>query len=192
MSTSAKGTLSGGRALTKLIQENPTHGALLQKIITAVNTLAENTTSSAVGRSTAPPPINALNVKVAGEYAHVTITHTGNIQQGVHYFVEAANNPQFNGAHPIHFGTSRTRDPIHLAALDDSGAAQKWYLRGYAQYPGSDPSAPVAYGGTSPTAITPTGTTQLTWQPSTGSGTASNSGQQAAWGFGKIARREKS
>jgi len=192
MSTSAKGTLSGGRALTKLIQENPTHGALLQKIITAVNTLAENTTSSAVGRSTAPPPINALNVKVAGEYAHVTITHTGNIQQGVHYFVEAANNPQFNGAHPIHFGTSRTRDPIHLAALDDSGAAQKWYLRGYAQYPGSDPSAPVAYGGTSPTAITPTGTTQLTWQPSTGSGTASNSGQQAAWGFGRIQRRQKS
>jgi hypothetical protein len=192
MSAKEKGVLSGGRALTKLIQENPTHGALLQKIITAVNTLAENTTSSAVGRSTAPPPINALNVKVAGEYAHVTITHTGNIQQGVHYFVEAANNPQFNGAHPIHFGTSRTRDPIHLAALDDSGAAQKWYLRGYAQYPGSDPSAPVAYGGTSPTAITPTGTTQLTWQPSTGSGTASNSGQQAAWGFGKIARREKS
>jgi hypothetical protein len=192
MSTSTKGTLSGGRALTKLIQENPTHGALLQKIITAVNTLAENTTSSAVGRSTAPPPINALNVKVAGEYAHVTITHTGNIQQGVHYFVEAANNANFIGAHPIHFGTSRTRDPIHLAANDDSGTPQKWYLRGYAQYPGSDPSTPVNHGGTEPTAITTTGTTQLTWQPSTGSGTASNSGQQAAWGFGKIARRQKS
>ncbi len=192
MSTSTKGTLSGGRALTQWVQNNPTQGSLLQKIITAVNTLADNTTSSAVGRSAPPPPINALNVKVAGEYAHVTITHTGNIQQGVHYFVEAANNPQFNGAHPIHFGTSRTRDPIHLAANDDAGNPQKWYLRGYAQYPGSDPSAPVAYGGTSPTAITPTGTTQLTWQPSTGSGTASNSGQQAAWGFGRIQRRQKS
>jgi len=192
MSAKEKGVLSGGRALTKLIQENPTHGALLQKIITAVNTLAENTTSSAVGRSTAPPPINALNVKVSGEYAHVTITHTGSVQQGVHYFVEAANNPQFNGAHPIHFGTSRTRDPIHLAANDDSGNPQKWYLRGYAQYPGSDPSTPVNHGGTEPTAITTTGTTSLSWQTSTGSGTASNSGQQAAWGFGKIARRQKS
>jgi hypothetical protein len=192
MSTSAKGTLSGGRALTKWMQDNPTQGSLLQKIITAVNTLGDNTASSAVGRSAPPPPINALNVKVAGEYAHVTITHTGNIQQGVHYFVEAANNPQFNGAHPIHFGTSRTRDPIHLAAKDDSGTAQKWYLRGYAQYPGSDPSTPVNHGGTEPTAITTTGATNLSWQTSTGSGTASNSGQQAAWGFGRIQRRQKS
>lgn len=190
MSTSAKGVLSGGRALTQWVQQNPTQGSLLQKIITAVNTLADNTASSAVGRIAPPPPINALNVKVSGEYAHVTITHTGSIQQGVHYFVEAANNPAFAGAHPIHFGTSRTRDPIHLAALDDSGAAQKWYLRGYAQYPGSNPSSPVNYGGPQPTAITPTGTTKLTWQTSTGSGTASNSGQQAAWGFGKIQRRQ--
>ena len=192
MSTSAKGVLSGGRALTQWVQNNPTQGSLLQKIITAVNTLADNTVSSAVGRSAPPPPINALNVKISGEYAHVTITHTGKVQQGVHYFVEAANNENFIGAHPIHFGTSRTRDPIHLAAKDDSGTAQKWYLRGYAQYPGSDPSPPVAYGGTNPTAIIPTGATQLTWQPSTGSGTASNSGQQAAWGFGRIQRREKS
>jgi hypothetical protein len=191
VSTTSKGILSGGRALSKWVQDNPTQGSLLQKIITAVNTLADNTTSSAVGRSTPPPPINALNVKVSGEYAHVTLTHTGNIQQGVHYFVEAANNSSFNGAHPIHFGTSRTRDPIHLAALDDSGAPQKWYLRGYAQYPGSSPSTPVSYGGTQPTAITTTGTTKLSWQPSTGSGTSSNTGQQAGWGFGKIAKREK-
>lgn len=185
----AKGQLSGGRALTKLVQQNPELGTLLQKIITGVNTLADNTASSAVGRLAPPPPINALNVKVAGEYAHVTIEHSGNIQQGVHYFVEAATNPDFIGAHPIHFGTSRTRDPIHLAPKDDSGATQSWYLRGYAQYPGSDPSTPVPYGGPSPTAITTSGTTQLSWLPSTGSGTASNSGQQIGWGFGKIARR---
>ena len=186
---SARGILAGGRMLTRWIQDNPTQGALLQKIITAVNTLADNTASSAVGRLAPPPPVNALNVKVAGEYAHVTITHTGAIQQGVHYFVEAANNQNFIGASPIHFGTSRTRDPIHLAALDDNGNPQSWYLRAYAQYPGSDPSEPVAYGGTVPTAITPSGTTQLSWLPSTGSGTASNTGQQVGWGFGKTIRR---
>ena len=191
MSTRAKGVLAGGRALTKWVQDNPTQGALIQKIITGINALASNTASSAVGRSTAPPPINALNVKVSGEYAHVTIDHSGDIQQGVHYFVEAANNANFIGAHPIHFGTSRTRDPIHLSALDNDGNPQKWYLRGYAQYPGSDPSKPVPYGGSNPTAITTTGTTRLSWQPSTGSGTASNSGQQVGWGFGKIARRQK-
>jgi hypothetical protein len=185
----AQGKLTGGRALTRLTQQNPELGTLFQRIINGVNTLADNTASSAVGRLSPPPPINALNVKMAGEYAHVTITHTGDIQQGVHYFVEAANNKDFIGAHPIHFGTSRTRDPIHLAALTDGGDDQQWYLRGYAQYPGSDPSTPVNYGGPSPTAISPTGTTRLTWQPSTGSGTASNNGQQAAWGFGRIQRR---
>lgn len=187
--SSKKGVLSGGRMLTKLVQQNPAVGTLLQRVIDGVNTLANNTASSAVGRLSPPPPINAINVKMAGEFAHVTIDHSGEIQQGVHYFVEAANNPNYIGAHPIHFGTSRTRDPIHLAALNDSGDAQKWYLRGYAQYPGSDPSEPVNFGGPTPTAITPTGTTRLTWQPSTGSGTASNTGQQAAWGFGKIQRR---
>jgi hypothetical protein len=128
-------------------------------------------------------------VTTSGEYAHVTIQHSGAIQQGVHYFVEAANNENFSGAWPIHFGTSRTRDPIHLAALDANGAPQKWYLRGFAQYPGSDPSEPVVYGGASPTAIEPTGTTRLTWSPSSGSGTAANTGQQVGWGFGKVARR---
>lgn len=190
MTARAKGVLSGGRALTKITQRDPLLGTLLQKIIEGTNTVASNTASSAVGRITAPPPINGLNVKVAGEYAHVTIDHSGDIQQGVHYFVEAANNENFAGAHPIHFGTSRTRDPIHLAAKDSDGNAQKWYLRGYAQYPGSDPSQPVVYGGASPTPISTTGTTQLSWNPSTGSGTAANNGQQVGWGFGRIQKRE--
>lgn len=184
-----RGVFAGGRALDQWVQQNPTQGTLIQKIINAVNTLASNTASSAVGRIAPPPPINAINVKMAGEYAHVTLDHSGDIQQGVHYFVEAANNPNFIGAHPIHFGTSRTRDPIHLAAKTDSGSAQNWYLRGYAQYPGSDPSTPVNFGGPTPTAIAPTGSTQLTWQPSTGSGTAANNGQQVGWGYGKIQRR---
>ena len=189
--SATKGVLSGGRALTQWIQRNATEGTLLQRIITGINTLADNTASSAVGRLAPPPPINGLTVTTGGEYAHVTIQHSGNIQQGVHYFVEAANNQGFVGAHPIHFGTSRTRDPIHLAPYDSAGTAQKWYLRGFAQYPGSDPSAPVNYGGASPTAISTTGTTRLTWNPSTGSGTAANSGQQVGWGFGKQQRRQQ-
>lgn len=184
-----KGVLSGGRALAQWVLKNPTEGTLLQKIITAVNTLADNTASSAVGRLAPPAPINGLSVKVYGEYAHVAINHSGEIQQGIHYFVEAANNPAFAGAWPIHFGTSRTRDPIHLAALDDGGDPQTWYLRAYAQYPGSDPTEPTNYGGPQPTAISTTGTTRLTWNSSTGSGTAANTGSQPGWGFGKVQRR---
>ena len=186
-----KGILSGGRALTKWIQENATQGQLLQKIINGVNTLAENTSSSAVGRLAAPAPIQGLSVVTGGEYAHVTINHQSEIRQGIHYFVEVATNPQFIGAHPIHYGTSRTRDPIHLAAQDANGNPQTWYLRGYSQYPGSDPSPPVNYGGVTPTPITTTGTTQLTWNPSPGSGTAAANGSQAGWGFGKVSVRPK-
>ena len=185
----SKGILTGGRALTQWIQNNATQGSLLDKIITGVNTLADNTASSAVGRLAPPPPINGLNVSVGGEYAHISINHSGPIKQGVHYFVEVATNKDFIGAHPIHFGTSRTRDPIHLAPLDSTGAAQTWYARGYAQYPGSDPSAPVNYGGPEATPITTSGTTRLTWNPSTGSGTSSNNGSQIGWGFGKQATR---
>jgi hypothetical protein len=184
-----QGSLNLGRLLTRTIQKDAVLGGLFQKVQNAINTLASNTASSAVGRLAPPPPINGLSVSVGGEFAHVVIQHAGSIQQGIHYFVEAANNPNFSGAHPIHYGTSRTRDPIHLAALDASGNPQKWYLRAYAQYPGSDPSKPVVYGGASPIAIEPTGTTRLTWNTSTGSGTASNTGQQVGWGFGKISRR---
>lgn len=184
-----KGILTGGRVLTKWLADNAQQGTLIQRIINGVNTLADNTASSAVGKIAPPPPINGLTVTTGGEYAHVVIQHSGAIQKGVHYFIEVANNQSFAGAWPIHFGASRTRDPIHLAPKTSGGAAQSWYIRGFAQYPGSDPSQPVNYGGASPTAITTTGTTQLTWGQSTGSGTAANTGQQIGAGFGKIQRR---
>lgn len=187
--SSKKGILTGGRALTKWIQDDATQGTLLQKIINGVNTVASNLGASAVGRTPAPPPIQGLNITTGGEYAHITINHNAPIQQGVNYFVEVANNPSFIGAHPIHFGTSRTRDPIHLAPLDSTGAAQSWYARGFSQYQGGDPSTPVNYGGPHPTAITTSGTTRLTWNPSTGSGTGSNTGGQPGYGFGKVQRR---
>jgi len=190
--TRAAGVLSGGRVLTKWVQQNASQGTLIQKIVTAVNTLADNTASSAVGRLAPPPPINALNVKVSGEYAHMTIDHSATIQQGVHYFVEMADNPAFSGAWPIHFGASRTRDPIHLPALDDAGNPQTYYARAFAQYPGSSPTEATNYGGPSPTPITPSGSTRLSLLPSTGSGTSTNTGSQPGWGFGKIQRRQGS
>jgi hypothetical protein len=185
----SNGILTGGRALAQWIQEDATKGSLLQKIINGVNTVATNAATSAVGRLAPPPPINGLNVTVGGEYAHITINHSAAIRQGIHYFVEVATNKEFIGAHPIDYGTSRTRDPIHLAPMDSTGAAQTWYARGFAQYPGSNPSKSVPYGGTSPTPIVTTGSTQLTWNPSTGSGTAANSGSQTGQGFGKQATR---
>jgi hypothetical protein len=187
--SSKKGILSGGRGLTQWIQEDATKGSVIQRLYDGVNRLASNLGGSAVGRSPSPPPINGLNVTVGGEYAHITINHNAPIQQGIQYGVEVANNSSFTGAHLIHYGTSRTRDPIHLAPYDSSGMPQTWYARGLAQYPGSDPTSPVNYGGEKPTPITTTGSTQLTWNPSTGSGTASNTGGQPGWFFGKTQTR---
>lgn len=186
---SVKGTLSGGRVLAKWIQENPQQGRLLQTIIDSVNTLADNTASSAVGRLPAPPPINSVSVKQSGELLHVQINHTGAIQQGIHYFTEISNNSNFTQPLVIHHGTSRTSHPIYLPTKTDSGATQQYFVRSYAQYQGSDPSKPLAYGGASPTPITMSGTTQMTLLPSTGSGTAASTGQQGGAGFGKVQRR---
>lgn len=188
MST-AKGILTGGRQLVRLIKQDANLGTLLQQIITGVNTLADNTASSAVGRLPAPPPVNGVTVKVAGELAHVQIAHSAAIQQGVRYFTEVATNQNFTQPLVIDHGTSRTSHPFPLPTKDDGGNTQSYYFRSYCQYPGSDPSRPVVYGGASPTAVTMGGSTQLTLLPSTGSGTSANTGQQAGWGLGKIQRR---
>jgi hypothetical protein len=111
---SSKGILTGGRALTKWIQQNSTQGSLLQKIINGVNTLASNTASSAVGRLPPPPPIQGLNVTVGGEYAHITINHNAPIQQGIHYFVESGEQSQLHRGTPDQlwdFADTRSHPP---------------------------------------------------------------------------------
>lgn len=185
----AKGILTGGRVLSKWLSEDAQKGTLIQRIINGVNTLADNVASSAVGRLPPPSPVNGVTVKVAGELAHVQIAHSGPVQQGVRYFTEIATNSSFSQPLVIDHGTSRTSHPIALPTKDDSGNTQKYYFRSYNQLPGSDPTTPVAYGGASPIAVQMSGSTQMTLLSSTGSGTASNSGQQAGWGLGKQPRR---
>ena len=184
-----KGIATGGRVLTRWIQEDAGKGTLIQRILNYINTVADNTASSAVGRLAPPPPVNGVTVKVSGEIAHVQIQHSGPIQQNIRYFTEVATNPSFSQPLVVDHGSSRTSHPFPLPTKTDGGATHKYYFRSYCQYPGSSPSAPVAYGGASPVAVQMGGATQLTLLPSTGSGTAANTGQQAAWGLGKTQRR---
>jgi hypothetical protein len=62
---------------------------------------------------------------------------------------------------------------------------QVWYFRAYSQYPGSHPGPKVLFGGNNATSVNPGGTQAMTLLPSTGSGTAQNSGQEGGSGFGK-------
>jgi hypothetical protein len=180
-----KGILTGGRVLAKWRNEDAQKGTLIQRMIDGVNTLADNLGGSAVGRLAPPSPINGVTIKKSGEMLHIQISHSGPIQQGVRYFSEISTS---GGSQPIviDHGTSRTSHPISLPTKDDAGNTVQYTLHSYNQLPGSDPTPRVAYPGNP---FTMSGTTHMTLLPSTGSGTASNSGQQVGSGLGKRQRR---
>lgn len=161
----------------------------LQRIQDGVNTLGSQLAADPVGLASTPPPLEAVNIKTSGEQVHVTLTHNVPVAKNIHYFVEyTQNDPNFLAPHVEHLGTSRGRVLNLPTKLDDSSTAS-YYFRAYPQLPGSKPAASVNYGGIAPTAVTLSGSTALTLQPSTGSGTAAANGQQGGWGFGKTNTR---
>jgi hypothetical protein len=133
-------------------------------------------------------------VKAANGTVHVTLTDNSQRSRTLNYFVESDTDPSFPQPHVDHLVASRGAF-LNRPALDDNGAAQKWYFRAFSMQPGSSQrSDHVVFGGSnSPTAVDVGGTTQMTPLPSTGSGTASTSGQQGGTGFGtaQFARSNK-
>ena len=79
---------------------------------------------------------------------------------------------------------------LSLPTNNAAGAMQTYYLRSYAQYPGSDPTKPTVLGGISGAiGIQMGGTSRTTLLPSTGSGTAAANGSQGGHGFGTVLTR---
>jgi hypothetical protein len=184
-----------GQFTQRVQMDSPWTAAALRMIENAINHLAKNTGASPVGNTAAPDPIQALNVKVSGEMAHITVTDDAPVQKTVHYFAEVANEPNFLQPHVVHMGTSRGAI-IPLPTNDDTGAPQNWYFRGYSQYPGSKPNQKVNFGTQAAPQAVPMGggvngapATNMTLLPSTGSGTASGNGQQGGQGFGNFLHR---
>ncbi len=158
----------------------------LRKLQEGTNNLGQNIAVDPAGTIPPPPPVQQLDVKTNGTgMVHAVITDHNQIQKGIHYFVEYANDPDFLQPHVVHLGASRSMTPVNLPAKDDNGVAQKFYFRAYSQYPGGHPGDKVHFGGDIPSAVDPGGAQALTLIPSTGSGTAQNSGQQGGSGFGK-------
>jgi hypothetical protein len=175
----------GGKQLVEIQNENPSLGRLLQRTVSAINRLASNAGVSPVGQLPIPPTIGAINVKASGETVHVTVDDASEATTNREWFIEHATEPNFIAPHVVHLKSSRGAF-LNLPSKTDAGTAQGWYFRGYSQDPGSPPSAPVYFGGLSPTKVTLSGSTQLTPLASTGSGTASPLGTQGGWGRGKI------
>lgn len=184
-STETNADLDGGRYLADLYRKDSIQANFMQKIITAINKVGRAAGVSPVGEVPAPSPINAINIKAAGELVHITLSHNVPVTRPINYFVEADTSPSFTHSHVMDLKSSRSHF-VTLPSLNDSGQQQPWYFRAYAQYPGSKPSTPTVAGGINePQAVTLLGATRLTPLTSTGSGTASPNGQQSGWGMGK-------
>lgn len=187
--------LSGGRELVRLTQQDSFNGALIQRIINAVNTMATNIGVSTVGKLPPPPPIDSIQVNgtqtgstltCPSEILHWTLTHNQSVQKGIQYITEIANEPNFLQPHVYDHGCSRTGF-LNLSSLDNNGQAVTYYMRSYAQYHGSDAQKPTVFGGfNSATGIKMTGLSMNTLLASTGSGTAGANGQQGGKGLGSV------
>jgi hypothetical protein len=192
--------LEGGRELSYINIRDSYAGSLFNRVIEAVNTLSKNAGVAAVGKVSPPPPINGITVSgtapVNGvmtvpnsEILHWTIQHTQAIKKGIRYFSEVSTEPNFLAPHVIDHGTSRSGF-LNLPTNNSSNVKQTYYLRSYAQYPGSDPCPPTVHGGLSGAiGIQMGGSSQTSLLSSTGSGTASSSGQQGGHGLGKVLDR---
>ncbi len=141
----------------------------------AINHIAEQLGVSAVGPPTPPPSISAVSVSKTPEGSLQAVIQDNNpIQWGIHYFLEHSATPNFVQPHVIHLGQSRQWN-----GPDISKSFPYW--RAYSMYPGqTEESTKVYHGG---------GLNVAPIQNSTGSGTASGSGQQGGQGFGLVARR---
>ena len=195
MSNNKSGRLSGGRELTYIAQRDSYAESLFLRIINAINKLSDHTATSALGKIAPPHSINNIQVQgnynaatntitVSGELLHWTLQHNQSLRKGVHYFTEIATDSAFTQPHVIPHGPSRSGFVNLPTYLNDGSTHQTFYLRSYAQYPGSDPQKPTVLGGINgPTKIVMSGSTACTLLSSTGSGTASN-GQQGGRGLG--------
>lgn len=190
--------LEGGRELSYINQRDAYAGSLFGRLIEAVNTLAKNAGVAAVGKVTPPPPVDAINVQGSlsgstltcpSEILHWTLTHNQAVKKGVQYISEVDTDPNFTAPHIIDHGCSRSAF-LHLPTNDNNSVKQTYYLRSYAQYPGSDPCTPTVHGNSGGAiGIQMTGMSNTSLLTSAGSGTASPTGQQGGKGLGVVLDR---
>lgn len=190
----------GGDELSYLAQKDTYLGKFLRRVVDAINTTAKNASVSAVGLFPTPPKVDSINVAgvfsasnntitTTSEHLHWTLEHNQQTHKGIKYITEIDTTPGFTQPHQVFHDSSRSGF-LSLPAQKDDGSPQLYYMRSYPQYHGSDPAAPTVLGGLSnPTAIVLTGSSKMSLLPSSGSGTASTTGQQGGKGLGDVLTR---
>jgi hypothetical protein len=151
------------------------------KLVEALDSIEKviNSSSQIAGvnpGSVATTPTNAgsLNVTEANGIYDAAITDPSN-ERGETYFLEYDVSPSFSTAHTIQLGASRNwRGALNLGVNS--------YWRFYKQIIGSNPSAWINFGGSTPASVGFGGAAGPPMGTSSGSGSSKQSGR----GFGPI------
>ncbi len=167
------------RNLDYLRSKDPKLLEIVKDIQQAVTNIQQGTTVSANPKdATLPPPqVTSLAVTAADGIFQAVIKDTGTVNKGVTYFLEFDSDPTFPQPHVIQLNAART--------WRGSLGNLTTYWRAYSQYQGSMPSIPTTFGGSTPMAVVGGGSSGPALPTSTGSGTASQTGQQGGAGLGR-------
>lgn len=171
------------RNLQYLHTKDPKLGEALRDLVSAIDSLAVQTTVTPNGETPSPSPVSRLNVMAKDGVFDVQIFDDSPVVRGINYFLEYSTTASFNQPVVVDLGPSRNyRSGLGNVTL---------YFRAYSQYIGSPPSTPVYFGSvTNPTPVTGGGTASgPSPQPSAGSGTAPSSGTSGGSGFGNTGNR---
>src|SRR5690242_4273968 len=122
--------------------KDPKLGETIDDLRKAFISLAQQAGLSPSGQIAAPQ-IQSISVTAANGVFSVTVTDKSATHLGINYFLEYADNANFNNSHTLFMGPSRSENGLFLG----SGT---FYFRAFSQYLSSTPSAKVTYGGTTP------------------------------------------
>ena len=152
--------------LAAILQSNPDVGRALQYVQDVTNNLAQQTNSTPVGQTPAPPSLANLSVTGGAGIVHAVINDPNPAYRGNSYHIETIpdGGSWETDAHPIHLGPARS----YRGAL----GAGTYHFRACSGYNTSNPS-PWIYANN----VNASGPNPPPFPKSTGSGTGGG-----AWG----------
>ena len=157
--------------------KDPRLAETIEKLRIAIVSLV-NQTGAAPGGTIAAPSVQSISVSASNGIFSASIVDKTAPHLGIRYFIEYATNPNFDNSRTRYLGPSRDIDGWNLGNLT-------YYFRGFSQYPGSDISNKVIYGGSTPIGVAGGGSAPPTPPASQGSG----GGTGATGGFGPQPRQ---
>lgn len=165
--------------LPEIRRKDPKLGETIDDLRKAMLLLAQQA-GIGVGGPIASPQIQNIFVTAANGVFSITVTDKSPTHLGINYFLEYADNANFNNSHTLFMGPSHSENGLFLG----SGT---FYFRAFSQYLNSAQSHKVTYGGTTPLGVSGGGAIAgPTLPPTQGSG--ANGGSFGGFGRTPTAR----